>query len=207
MWIFNGDLVNKELAKPTSIFGLKLWVVIGICSGTFVVLVLFVLSLCIKSRRKSTTNRHSLKKLALSSATINFTPSVSKEIPEVAAVSSPLSEIQIDIGKSEHKVVFGDYFGHQSRNLNQNNNNPRVSTSVGTSGETHKSTGSKSGGSGVPEVSHLGWGHWYTLRELKEATGGLSPENVIGEGGYGIVYRGVLPDNNVVAVKNLFNNR
>ncbi|GJY43941.1 probable serine/threonine-protein kinase [Tanacetum coccineum] len=58
-----------------------------------------------------------------------------------------------------------------------------------------------------PEVSHLGWGHWYTLRELDIATNGFSSENVIGEGGYGIVYSGVLADNTMVAVKNLLNNR
>ncbi|KAM7506933.1 hypothetical protein LguiA_017386 [Lonicera macranthoides] len=51
----------------------------------------------------------------------------------------------------------------------------------------------------VPEVSHLGWGHWYTLRELEVATEGFSDENVIGEGGYGIVYCGVLEDNTRVA--------
>jgi hypothetical protein len=56
-------------------------------------------------------------------------------------------------------------------------------------------------------VSHLGWGRWYTLRELEAATGGLCEENVIGEGGYGIVYRGVLSDGTKVAVKNLLNNR
>ena len=36
---------------------------------------------------------------------------------------------------------------------------------------------------------------------------GFADENVIGEGGYGIVYRGVLEDNTNVAVKNLLNNR
>uniref|UniRef100_A0A0E0DRV0 non-specific serine/threonine protein kinase n=1 Tax=Oryza meridionalis TaxID=40149 RepID=A0A0E0DRV0_9ORYZ len=58
-----------------------------------------------------------------------------------------------------------------------------------------------------PEVSHLGWGHWYTLRELEEATAAFAPEHVVGEGGYGIVYRGVLADGCEVAVKNLLNNR
>lgn len=47
----------------------------------------------------------------------------------------------------------------------------------------------------------------YTLREIEEATNGLDEENVIGEGGYGIVYRGVLPDQTIIAVKNLLNNR
>ncbi|KDP31947.1 hypothetical protein JCGZ_12408 [Jatropha curcas] len=70
------------------------------------------------------------------------------------------------------------------------------------------------GGGGVdqvamvgPDVSHLGWGHWYTLRELEDSTNGFADENVIGEGGYGIVYHGVLGDNTQVAVKNLLNNR
>jgi len=45
------------------------------------------------------------------------------------------------------------------------------------------------------------------LRELEAATNGLCEENVIGEGGYGIVYRGLLPDGNKVAVKNLLNNK
>lgn len=59
----------------------------------------------------------------------------------------------------------------------------------------------------IPEVSHLGWGHWYTLRELEDSTNAFAPENVIGEGGYGIVYHGILNDNTHVAIKNLLNNR
>lgn len=39
------------------------------------------------------------------------------------------------------------------------------------------------------------------------ATKGLSDESVIGKGGYGTVYRGLLADNTIVAVKNLFNDR
>jgi hypothetical protein len=59
----------------------------------------------------------------------------------------------------------------------------------------------------VPDVSHLGWGHWYTLRELEVTTNSFAHENVIGEGGYRIVYHGVLEDNTEIAVKNLLNNR
>lgn len=70
--------------------------------------------------------------------------------------------------------------------------------------ETVSSFGSGSIG---PEVSHLGWGRWYTLRELEAATNHLCEENVIGEGGYGIVYHGVLADGTKVAVKNLLNNK
>lgn len=59
---------------------------------------------------------------------------------------------------------------------------------------------------GLPEISHLGWGHWFTLRDLELATNRFSPENVIGEGGYGVVYRGRLINGSDVAVKRLLNN-
>ncbi|XP_047979349.1 probable receptor-like serine/threonine-protein kinase At4g34500 [Salvia hispanica] len=47
----------------------------------------------------------------------------------------------------------------------------------------------------------------FSMRELQIATNQFSSQNVIGEGGYGIVYRGVLQDGSVVAVKNLLNNK
>ncbi|KAH9604139.1 hypothetical protein KSS87_010479 [Heliosperma pusillum] len=114
MSIYDAAFVNSELSKPTSIFGLRLWVVIGIFVGSTIVLLLFLLSLCLTSRRRKSPP----------SAAVNaVTPPISKEIKE------------INIGKPEHH------------------------------------------------------------------------ENVIGEGGYGIVYSGILVDNTNVAVKNLLNNR
>nr|DAD19014.1 TPA_asm: hypothetical protein HUJ06_020477 [Nelumbo nucifera] len=191
MSVYNTAFLNRELSKPTSIFGLHLSVVIGICVGVFIVLVLFLLSLCITSRCR----RSPKSKLSAS----NHTPVVSKEIQEIVHVATPdqrpvppaVPEIQIDIGKPEHRVVFSD--------------RPSSHASGESRSTTATDTVSMSGG--PPEVSHLGWGHWYTLRELEAATNGLADENVIGEGGYGIVYRGVLPDNTLVAVKNLLNNR
>ncbi|KAE8781099.1 putative serine/threonine-protein kinase [Hordeum vulgare] len=44
------------------------------------------------------------------------------------------------------------------------------------------------------------------LKELEAATEMFADENVIGEGGYGIVYHGVLEDGTQVGVKNLLNN-
>nr|KYP75175.1 putative serine/threonine-protein kinase At1g01540 family [Cajanus cajan] len=57
------------------------------------------------------------------------------------------------------------------------------------------------------ESPNIGWGRWYTLDELHTATQGFAEENVIGEGGYGIVFKGLLLDGSVVAVKNLLNNK
>ncbi|KAK1256728.1 putative receptor-like serine/threonine-protein kinase [Acorus gramineus] len=84
----------------------------------------------------------------------------------------------------------------------------------GRSGGTERSRSRSSGGcssaasgGSAAEMAEMGWGRWYGRKELEAATEGFSRGNVIGEGGYGVVYRGVLGDNLVVAVKNLLNNR
>ncbi|CAN1229182.1 Probable receptor-like protein kinase At2g42960 [Linum perenne] len=59
---------------------------------------------------------------------------------------------------------------------------------------------------GLPEFSHLGWGHWFTLRDLEFATNRFAAENVLGEGGYGVVYKGRLINGTEVAVKKILNN-
>ncbi len=55
--------------------------------------------------------------------------------------------------------------------------------------------------------SDLGWGQWYTSQEIKLATNDFANNMLLGEGGYGVVYRGQLPDGTLVAVKNLRNNK
>lgn len=44
---------------------------------------------------------------------------------------------------------------------------------------------------------------YFTYEELSEATNGFSPNSVLGEGGFGCVYKGVLHDGREVAVKQL----
>ncbi|XWS45255.1 hypothetical protein CRYUN_Cryun15aG0120700 [Craigia yunnanensis] len=197
-----------QLSKSTSIFGLRLWVVLGVCVGAAFVLILFLISLWFASKR---TKQKPYPKQRI--------PAVSKEIQEIKidlpkphrtqiqadphpdpdssagterqALLLPLEEesptgyhgIHIEIGK-DHRISYPGLSPH-------------------TSGEAR---GDYVAGV-VPEVSHLGWGHWYTLRELEVSTNGFTHEKVIGEGGYGIVYHGVLEDNTQVAVKNLLNNR
>ncbi|KAL5715243.1 hypothetical protein ACHQM5_017089 [Ranunculus cassubicifolius] len=75
--------------------------------------------------------------------------------------------------------------------------------SVGTSlsGESRNSS------SALSHEGLIGWGRWYSYKEVEIATGGFNSENVVGEGGYGVVYRGTMPDNSFIAIKNLFNNK
>ncbi|KAG6396173.1 hypothetical protein SASPL_142315 [Salvia splendens] len=44
---------------------------------------------------------------------------------------------------------------------------------------------------------------WFTYQDLSEATNGFSEDNILGEGGFGCVYKGTLVDGRVVAVKQL----
>ncbi|XAR64047.1 Non-specific serine/threonine protein kinase [Bertholletia excelsa] len=227
----NSGSLNNELSKRTSIFGLRLWVVLGICFGAAIVLVLFLISLWFTSRRNNSRNTSSHK----SSAHKPTIPDVSKEIQEIrtdpsraefhahiyhdnpehlqASIPEPLTESD-QLGRLRKQIVVHEdesASGHQRIRIEIGKGH-RISyperRSVG--GSSHGSGGARSGDQLAlpgPEVSHLGWGHWYTLRELEESTDGFADENVIGEGGYGIVYRGILEDNTRVAVKNLLNNR
>ncbi|XP_058754313.1 probable serine/threonine-protein kinase At1g01540 [Vicia villosa] len=184
MSFYDPSFINTQLSKQTSIFGLHLWVIIGILVGSFIVITLFLISLCLTSRRRKNHHHHHHK------TNLNtLTPIVSKEIQEIRQ-TPPKPEIQaIDMVKLEihrHVSTSGE--------------------SRGTSGSVCETVSSSRGSMG-PEVSHLGWGRWYTLRELEAATNGLCEESVIGEGGYGIVYKGVLTDGTRIAVKNLLNNK
>ncbi|XP_071725613.1 probable receptor-like protein kinase At1g11050 [Rutidosis leptorrhynchoides] len=44
---------------------------------------------------------------------------------------------------------------------------------------------------------------WFKIHELEKATDNFSRNNFIGRGGFGVVYKGVLPDKSVVAVKKI----
>uniref|UniRef100_A0A1D1ZAC7 non-specific serine/threonine protein kinase n=1 Tax=Anthurium amnicola TaxID=1678845 RepID=A0A1D1ZAC7_9ARAE len=225
---------NDGLSKRTFIFGLRLWVIVGICVGASFVLLLFLISLWFVSRRNRSPSRRSHQQQQqqhhLSEAAHKPTiPIVTKEIqeirvdPSLSSEPKPLAQIlQAPPPEPEPRAPSKE---RPAVTVEEESplGAPRIHIELGkdhrvTYPERGSGGGGSSNGSGehrsgdqvpmaVPEVSHLGWGHWYTLRELEEATGGFADDNVIGEGGYGIVYHGVLENNTQVAVKNLLNNR
>uniref|UniRef100_A0A1D1Y8X3 non-specific serine/threonine protein kinase n=1 Tax=Anthurium amnicola TaxID=1678845 RepID=A0A1D1Y8X3_9ARAE len=230
---YSSPFLSDQLSKRTFIFGLRLWVILGICVGAGFVLLLFLISLWIVSKRSRSPSHRQRQRhpQRLPKASHKPTiPTVTKEIQEIRVDPSRPSEpkpfaqiLQTPLPESEPPVPSME---RQALLLPPPEETPvglhRIHIEIG---KDHRITypgrgsgGGSSHGSGecrsadqvamaVPEVSHLGWGHWYTLRELEAATGGFTDENVIGEGGYGIVYHGVLEDNTQVAVKNLLNNR
>ncbi|KVI06669.1 hypothetical protein Ccrd_014979 [Cynara cardunculus var. scolymus] len=208
------DSFKDELSRKTSIFGLRFWVVLGICFGAAIVIAMFFISLYFTSKRK-----HSFKK----------TKTICHK-PTIPTISDDIQEPRVDPTRT-HDIETHDNQKHQQPQVEEEEGeNPSIESGSLAIVRSHAAVndgnlngykkiqieiGKAGGGSGdqlsiisvQPEVSHLGWGHWYTLRELEIATNGFADENVIGEGGYGIVYSGVLMDNTMVAVKNLLNNR
>ena len=218
--------LNTELSKKTAIFGLKVWEVIGIAVALFIVIILSVLSLCLTYRKKSQRARDRIP--------VSQIPTVSKEIKEVRVEQVAASDfvprdgilltihdkssdkesdkvlLHLGMGKSKNGEI-----SSQSGSFNRFDKDGAGSQSgeEGSSGTVtvYKPSSSypitaPSPLSGLPEFSHLGWGHWFTLRDLELATNRFSKDNVLGEGGYGVVYRGFLINGTPVAVKKILNN-
>ncbi|KAF7836871.1 putative receptor-like protein kinase [Senna tora] len=210
--------LNSGLSKKTFVFGLKVWVLMGITVGLFIIIILVVL-ICLTSRKRS---RRVNGMLPLS---------------HMLSVSEEIKDISVDqVSANNHLqnggfVSLNDKFSDRESEkvLIQTKNGDNSSQSGSFNHIEKDAAGSQSGEEsgamsisayrssshpitapsplcGLPEFSHLGWGHWFTLRDLEHATNRFSRDNVIGEGGYGVVYRGQLINGNPVAVKKILNN-
>eukprot|EP00249_Psilotum_nudum_P011616 c23277_g3_i2 orf=334-1959(-) len=242
----NGGTLSKKLSQKSILFGLKLWVLMGISVGLFTVLILLLLFLCLILRKKCRTTSEKRK--------LTIIPVVSKDIKEVkvekvvpsgdgvlltitdSAGDGEPEKVLVHVGVTR-KASGGD---KNATRVSSNNKEYAEQNASGGQGkeaslktlvrQQHRSVsgartssgdalfvGSSSHASGeicsigspvsrIPKASPYGWGYWYTLRDLEVATEGFSKENVLGEGGYGIVYKGQLADGTLIAVKNLLNN-
>ncbi|KAL8061433.1 hypothetical protein ABFS82_02G085900 [Erythranthe guttata] len=217
--------LNAELSKKIGIMGLKVWEVIGIIVGLLIVIILFALTFYLTSRKKS---RRAQERIPQSQI-----PANSKEIKEVRVehvstdkfvprdgilltIHDKLSDkesdkvlvhLEMPKAKNGDTISQSDSFGH----IDKEYCGSEEGSSSGTfavykpSSSSHPIT-APSPLNGLPEFSHLGWGHWFTLRDLEIATNRFSKDNILGEGGYGVVYQGQLINGTPVAVKKLLNN-
>ncbi|XP_044983100.1 probable serine/threonine-protein kinase At1g01540 [Hordeum vulgare subsp. vulgare] len=221
---WSAGYLNTWLSQRTPVFGLRLWVLMGIAVGAAIVFVLLLLFLCLSRRRRrrdvaSLYHPADAKPLKQQH---QHAPTPAKDIQEIVRrqqqqpAPTPLPQpAAVQMAKAAPAPPPAQTLQQQRAQLPAMPAGSKRSTaasglSATTSGGSERDLATpRSAGSGAagPEVSHLGWGHWFTLRELEEATDGLAEENVIGEGGYGIVYRGTLQDSTIIAVKNLLNNR
>ncbi|KOM46463.1 hypothetical protein LR48_Vigan07g016700 [Vigna angularis] len=215
--------LKGELTKKTPFLGLRRWVLIGVGVGAFIVLILCILSIWVMFRRKS---KRSLDKYSVSQI-----PNVSKDIdvdkvgvqsshvqPEnvlmpVHNMTSDKNSDNISVHLVNSKSGDPDNISQCSSIYHHERGFSSMSAEEGNSGNVKKQSTLSHGGLatasplvGLPEFSHLGWGHWFTLRDLEMATKRFSAENIIGEGGYGVVYKGILINGIEVAVKKLLNN-
>ncbi|WVY91674.1 hypothetical protein V8G54_037188 [Vigna mungo] len=216
--------LKGELTKKTPFLGLRRWVLIGVGVGAFIVLILCILSIWVMFRRKS---RRSLDKYSVSQI-----PNVSKDIdvdkvgvqsshvqpehvlmPVVHNMTSDKNSDNISVHLGNSKSGDPDNISQCSSIYHHERGFSSMSAEEGSSGNVKKQSTLSNGGLatasplvGLPEFSHLGWGHWFTLRDLEMATKRFSAENIIGEGGYGVVYKGILINGIEVAVKKLLNN-
>lgn len=222
-----GTNLGSAFSQSTLIFGLKVWEVIGMTFALLIIVILSVLSFCLTSRKRSRRVRRQVS--------INRIPAVSKEIKEVhvehvlTSNFAPHDGILLTIqdkssDKESGKVLV--HFGVEKLCKGDNSSQSGSSQRADRDGCGSLSGGDSNSGfvkaykpssfsrpittpsplSGLHEFSHLGWGLWFTLRDLEVATNRFSKENVIGEGGYGVVYRGCLINGTPVAIKKILNN-
>ncbi|GAB2275115.1 hypothetical protein Dimus_009880 [Dionaea muscipula] len=213
--------LSAKLSKRT-ILGLKLWVLIGLGVGAFIVLILLILSIWLTFRRNS--------KRTLDQFPLHQIPNISKDIKVDRVGPQNTNEDHNDMTLSVHQkssdrnsekllVHLGMSKSSDHETMSQCSSiyhHERAYSSQsgeeGSSGTIRKHNSFPNGLAsaspliGLPEISHLGWGHWFTLRDLENATNRFAAENIIGEGGYGVVYRGRLVNGAEVAVKRLLNN-
>ncbi|XP_073300923.1 probable receptor-like protein kinase At2g42960 [Primulina huaijiensis] len=214
------ESLNSELLKKYG--SLKLWVLIGICVGAFIVLILGILSIWVMFRRKSQRkgDNNSLSQIPFISKDIRVDRVGEQSMRDHHdCVSLTVNDKSSDKNSEKTLVYLGRSKSSDVDNISQCSSmyhHERAYSSQsgeeGSSGNAIKQSLSPYGLAmasplvGLPEASHLGWGHWFTLRDLESATNRFSAEYVIGEGGYGVVYRGRLVNGTEVAVKKLLNN-
>ncbi|KAG6498574.1 hypothetical protein ZIOFF_038294 [Zingiber officinale] len=210
--------LSDHLSRKISPLGLRVWEIIGIGFGAVLLCALSLLLMCVCCQNRRRYRRASGY---LSTTEIPAFARDIEEVPTEKPIKDDSALLKVYDGSSDHDSNKGMDFGKPEPGEDNSN--------VGSLYFVQKHTSSKSSENGrtamdvvnrqhyadpagapqlsnLPEFSHLGWGHWFTLRDLEIATNWFAKDNVIGEGGYGVVYRGKLINGTPVAIKRLLNN-
>ncbi|KAE9602533.1 hypothetical protein Lal_00049508 [Lupinus albus] len=208
--------LNSGLSKKTSVFGLKVWELMGLIVGMFIIVILVVLSICLSRKKSKRVNG-----MFPLSQMLSFTEEIKEiRVDQGSSHNHPQNDAFVSLydkfSDRESEKVFilaknGDNSSHSGSFVHVENDAAGSQSGEESSVKTLYRSSShpitaQSPLSGLPEFSQLGWGHWFTLRDLEVATNRFSKDNIIGEGGYGVVYRGQLVNGSPVAVKKLLNN-
>ncbi|MBA0675810.1 hypothetical protein Goari_017335, partial [Gossypium aridum] len=204
--------LNRTLSR--TYIGLQLWVLIVICLAVIFLVILGV-SLWLSFRNKSRRANDTLP-IRQESYILEVIKEIS--VDQFSANNGGLDALNDKLSdRGSEKVRFNvdneDNRGQSNsfNHLEKDVKGPQVGEREGTGAvSTYRPTShpltDPSPLFGLPEFSHLGWGHWFTLRDLQLATNQFSKDNIIGDGGYGVVYKGNLINGTPVAVKKLLNN-
>ncbi|XP_038685314.1 probable serine/threonine-protein kinase At1g01540 [Tripterygium wilfordii] len=185
------------LSKPTPFFGIKLWLLILIMIGLLLLLILLFISLCFLylCHRKPYKPRFHLPNPIACTAPKSNNPkycssSLDRRLLQCNNNNNSTVEIEImDIAQPDLQVMLSDrWSGRASGN---------------TSLESTAATDVESVARHSPVVSDAWRGNRFCLKEIEVVTNAFAEENLVGEGYYGIVYRGVLLDTTRVTVNRL----
>lgn len=196
---YSGESPSNIFTSRTPILGLKLYVIIivtvVISIAIFVLIFLFLRTLRNLKRRRVSLRQSS-----------GLLPLVSDEIAgDRKKDQSQISKVDEFVLKEKECAPI---LSKNVREFVEIESEAKKGSSESNESSTSRSESSSAlSASTSSDGMNIGWGRWYSLKEIQVATNGFSDENVVGEGGYGIVYRGALMDGSVVAVKNLLNNK
>ncbi|KAE8773482.1 putative serine/threonine-protein kinase [Hordeum vulgare] len=201
--------LSAWLTQRTPVLGLRGWVLVA-AAGAAVVLAVLVLTVCLcRCRRRRRRCPRVAPSLHHGGASRSMKHHLHQAMADKEVVEEPVRwhppppceppfQPPIEVIKAEQKAPL--------ITVESARTSGEAATSVAGSARGW-STDSGAGGDAEADESQRGWGRRYTRRELEEATDGFAAQNVLGEGGYGVVYKGVLRDSTLVAIKNLHNNR
>lgn len=211
--------ISAVLSRTTPLFQLKVWQLIAIGVGIFMAM-LFIVALCLSLRKKKKAvngfDNTSLAEIPIVSKEINVDRVDAQSLHDSEVTFKPVHDKYTQMKGAGHlgesRSVDVDTFSQCSSvyNVEKAGSSYSEDYSYSSSGPARKGSSpyaySASPLVGLPELSHLGWGHWFTLRDLELATNRFAKSNVLGEGGYGVVYKGRLVNGTEIAVKKILNN-